>query len=988
MRSCLLIAFILLTSASIAQYRFDHLTVNDGLAQNSINDIYQDSEGFMWFATQDGLSRYDGYTFVNYTPDGLLPVADNFLWDIVEDKNGNIWSASRDGVTRLNWKENKVTHFKVSRSSNISRSQNQSSGLFSTREQMILSFMDGTYRIPQSLFPDSVQVILTDEYLYYEDQSILGFAQVEGEEILITPTEVIQKNQRLAFPEGHFKSLQYKDFLLFDDLYWIATNNGILTSGSSFEGFNLVESTVGYAITSLSLGPDKVNLWVGTDKGILILDPKSRKIIGHILAGSENDDLSTNNISEVFESKDGLTWIGTANGGLNIYDSQKDRFRCLTKRHIPITPPIWSIFKTDEELLLGVDNGLYRIELTGDENAVKLPILSKAKKISHSYLDTRITAVTKLEADKFLIGTFNGKLGVLDGDRVKMIPLTLKEGSVITDIEITKNAVWVTTYQGIIKLDRELNQTGFDAMKEFDLPTNYFLSVFQSDDETLWFAGNTGFFSFSEEKGGRKYPYNESNLEKSPAFNFITGFFEDVNGRIWISTFGGGVSRLDRNTDTFKHFQKKDGLSNNVCSAIEGNDKYVFVSTNNGINRIDIESGEITGYCRADGLIDDEFAICSSFSDQDEFYFGGVSGLSIFNSKDLEKNNTIPKPVITNLAVNYKDQPLARLSAAELDLFPEDKIFSFEFSPLTFRKRNQLEYEYKMSGFDNQWVLVPASQRIATYSLPPNSYEFQVRTVDGNSRSEITRLSIVVHPAFYQTWWFITLSLIVVILLIIFVVRYYSHQSLKERLRKLEIQQKIQSERERISRDLHDNVGSQITYIASSIDHLSGNGSSDDLKELGEYARDTMRQLRETIWVINHDEVTLDELKSKVIEYLADVLQFHSQIVHEVNFESSDLKLKPSDAINLFRIIQEAVNNIIKHAKASKIEIQLNLNEGNQLIIADNGVGFIGNSKDGHFGLINMKGRAAELGADFQLITKPKAGTTIKISGFQIGQMT
>ena len=189
----------------------------------------------------------------------------------------------------------------------------------------------------------------------------------------------------------------------------------------------------------------------------------------------------------------------------------------------------------------------------------------------------------------------------------------------------------------------------------------------------------------------------------------------------------------------------------------------------------------------------------------------------------------------------------------------------------------------------------------------------------------------------------------------------------------------------RISRDLHDNVGSQIAYIATSLDQLSDRAKA---TELSEVARETMNQLRESIWAINHDKVDLSELKSKVIGFLVQVMQNEKNTRHLVEIEESSETLNPNTAINIFRIIQEAVNNALKHANASEIRISITITDSPTLTISDDGCGFDGQDKEGHYGLANLRNRVAEIGGTFVLETEPDKGTRITISGFEIGQMT
>jgi signal transduction histidine kinase/ligand-binding sensor domain-containing protein len=991
MRVLVTILLSVIATAMYSQYRFDHLSIKDGLSQNSVNDIYQDSEGYMWFATQDGLNRFDGYDFTKYMTDGQLSVSDNFVWDIKEDREGSIWVASRNGATRLNWKKEKTTHFFRSATQNSTNFQNQLGGIVSLNERLILPFSVGeNYLIEHSLLEDTAVVYLGQKHRIPKSnrllEVILNGAQIQNSTYLIMTDGIKKDDQFIPFPTGHTAGNFQSEILEYKDGFFLATMNGLLYFNTVTKSFTLF-NCLNVEIFDLLWADSNKIIWVATKDGIIFFDPNTQTCTGTI--NSSNSNLSSESISSLYQSKDGIIWVGTANGGLNMYDPKKDRFKFIKMS----APPVWSSLLTDSSLFIGANNNLYYSKLKG--NLTSEPFAEYALKSDLKSLleeGIRISAIESISSDQVLLGTTGDGLLLFDTHSKKILKKIRfeKEGNanLISAINKTASFIWITTHNGLFKLDHDLNTLKVYSDKTGDgFHSNYFLASYKDHNGNLWVGSNTGIATIYQDSIKHIF-FDEQRPSKSPAFNFVTGFFEDAQGRIWMSTFGGGVSCLDVETGAFFHLKKADGLANNVCASILGNEKYMFVGTNEGLSRIDIKTLKITNYTTSDGLLANEFAINAAFNKEEEFLFGTIDGLVVFSSESLSDLQLPLKPIITKLSINYKEENLSRFEQFSIDLYPKDQIFSLEFSDLSFRNRDKTYFEYKMVGFNENWIRTNSANRRATYSLSPGDYTFQVRTVNGSLKSEPTMLSVIVHPAFYNTWWFLTLLGISLLLATFFVSRYYSHQLLKKKLRELEVQQKIQNERERISRDLHDNVGSQITYIASSLDNLSRNGSFDEMKELGEFTRDTMRQLRETIWVINHDEVSLEELKSKVVDYLSEILKYHPEIRHQVLFPASEISLNPSRAINIFRIIQEAVNNAVKHAQPNNIYVQLEYGETCRILIKDDGIGFDGNDKVGHFGLINMRTRVQELEAQLNLTTSKNEGTIIAISEIKIGQMT
>ena len=253
------------------------------------------------------------------------------------------------------------------------------------------------------------------------------------------------------------------------------------------------------------------------------------------------------------------------------------------------------------------------------------------------------------------------------------------------------------------------------------------------------------------------------------------------------------------------------------------------------------------------------------------------------------------------------------------------------------------------------------------------------------------RIPLNVIPPFWFTWWFITLASLLILGLIVYIVSFFSRLRLQKKLHKLEIANSLQSERERIARELHDNVGSQLTYIISRLDSTKQKTTAlepvkeieGSLENISSFARGTMQQLRESIWVMHKDSFTLDEFEMKLRDYISKYLDMESGIEWKIEVNDKyKTELSPGMVMNLFRIIQEAVNNTTKHANASRITISI-ASEPKKLIVSinDNGTGISNKVSDsiGHYGFQNMKKRAEELNGSLSIDSKPGFGTTIHL---------
>ncbi|NQZ75136.1 MAG: hypothetical protein HRT61_03350 [Ekhidna sp.] len=987
MRNAILILYSLILHVSHAQYRFDHLSGEDGLSQNSVNDIIEDSERFMWLATQDGLNRYDGYDFKVYNLNSDPPLSSNFVWSLVEDPSGNIWMASSVGATRLNWRNGSSTRFYSDITKKMTSTGNQVSRVILKGDTVIIAYDGmGSVKLHHQAYSEIDEISLDTTHLHYaadteQKRYLYDEFRISDKLVVISMSHLLINDEQFAYPEGFTVNNFQGDCYLYQNGFFLGTSGGLLYFDLIKKKFS--QTCLDQSVSQISQSPDAKNLWIGTANGIQVYDPSSMTCGVRIETESASYSLSSSSISSIYRASDGIYWIGTANGGINLYNPLKDNFRFLNKEGGLNGKPVWDVLKIQENLFIASDQGFFHIMLYDkDQQTFLKDEITLMAKVNHSLLsEERITTLFEIDENRLLIGTHSGILASYDMQKRSITQVERLQGSpVISGIVERRDTFYVTTHSGLRILDQDLREVmhwGYDFDPD-KYKTSYFLSAFKARDGSLWFGANNGFYIYDTLSELTHIPFDEDDLRYSPAHYFITGFFEDDEHKIWMSTFGGGVSCFDRETSKFMHYREQDGLIHNTCSSIEGYKNKVFVSTNAGLSVIDRSSGSITNYAKEDGIISSEFAIASSFRFDDEIYFGGLDGITMFNPTSLNEFQ-LEEPLITELEVNYEPDIFSKISNNQLFLEPSDKIFTLSFSGMSYQKGSLMKYAYRMKGFEDDWVFTNAGNRKATYSLGPGNYLFEVKTILDGRESDVSQLQVIRLPAFYQTWWFITLSVVFIILLIVAISRYFSYQALKDRLRALEVQQKIQKERERISRDLHDNVGSQITYIATTLDGLSV-GDHEEVRELGDFTRATMRQLRETIWVINRDKVTIAELQAKIIDYLSEVLKYRPEIRHEVKIPKDPIELNPERAINIFRIIQEAVNNVLKHAKASTIRIEWSGDTNATLTISDDGIGFDGKEKLGHFGLLNLRSRASDLGAAFAIESVIGKGTVISIS--------
>ena len=468
---------------------------------------------------------------------------------------------------------------------------------------------------------------------------------------------------------------------------------------------------------------------------------------------------------------------------------------------------------------------------------------------------------------------------------------------------------------------------------------------------------------------------------------YIKHLSVNKDGIVWAASAAGIL--LLNNDRVVKTYNAASGLLNDFIYGIlfddEGNAWY---SCNKGLGCIK-KNGGINFFTEAAGLQGDEFDTQSFWKGNDgKLYFGGTNGISSFYPPQVLQSAVPGKTILSGLQVNGNNYPaegrIEDILAVELPY--NQNALTFNFTLSDFIDPDYNVYQVKMDGFDDDWVMLK-DIHTTRYLLPHGSYKLHIKgSSDGSNWSEEFVLPITIHPAWWQTGWFKWVAgLVVIILLGAGAWYYYRRRTLKLR-QQLLLQQEMQKERERISRDLHDNIGAYSSAMIANTDYLeqavSDNESKEKVLYLKENARNILNTIRETIWLLNSKNLTISGFTEGFINYCTNILRNYEGI--EIEFREDIVQnknLSPAVAINLLRILQETIQNTVKHAKATKINCFMKSDELLTIIITDNGKGFDTTERSYGNGLKNMKYRAAEIHFDLALKSGPGKGTEITLTG-------
>lgn len=1018
-RTSFYVVLLLISIMAMGQFRFSHLGISNGLSQNSVHCIFQDSEGYIWLGTQDGLNRYDAYSFrtFRHNKSDTISISDNFVIGITEDDAHNLWIATRNGMNRFDRKTEKFDRI-FPDGMDKSYFHNAVRQIFRNKEGNIYFNALGSFYCVRINAQTSAYTIekLPNGY----PATPVFFAEANGNLLAadstgfleFVPVNGIYSGGKRIVADTCFSGLAISALVYPDKagLLWLIERDQVFIYDRS-EKSSLTKKipTGNYHCISEDT---KGNIWIGGDHGLLVLDKKGNVIANAVNKPGAITSLNSNNVLSIYCDRTGSMWVGTSESGVNIYNPFQDVFMTCRKEQDEeksISDNVtWAVFQDDKKLFVGTSSGLnifslressFKNSRTFEDNVVSRIVIDHDK---YGKTLSNVTSIIKVENDCYWVGTKGSGVMIIDGsgkisNQLKL-PEALNTNTVFHLLKAKDGSIWVSTINGVSHYNNATKAIGIfqsNAADTNSILSNYVISSYEDKAGKIWMSTAGGLSCLDPRtKKFRNYVSSYSD-KKSLSYNIVASCMESSSGQLWVTTLGGGISLFDPKANNFKTYTQDEGLSNNVVYGIcEDGNGNLWMSSNAGISCFHIKDEVFINYFPNDGIISNEYSQNGFFKNPNgEIYFASPEGLLLFNPSDIHENPGDPPVILSSYAVNYATQNAYPVFLAKsLDLSWNEKTVSFEFSALDYTAAEKINYSYKLDGFDNDWVIANPGQRIATYtSLPFGNYTFKVRIKKngGQWSKEYLGIAVNVIPPFWFSWWFIVGEIIIVLVLLIFIIRYYSQRKLRLALRESEVQRKVQYERERISRDLHDNVGAHLTYIIQSLDNIAFKIVKDPeekpverIDSLGEFARGTMQQLRETIWAINKEEISVPALKDKIQEHLSKLSSAIGNIQFSVHLaEQTNIVLKPSQAIHIFRLVQESLNNAIKHSGAKSIDVNLSIQQNKFLFVTirDDGKGFDTNEAfGGHYGLENMKSRVNEMGGKLQISSQPAAGTEIK----------
>ncbi len=985
----LLILFIVgftLQSHSQLQRKYFTYNVENGLAQNSVWDVFQDYKGFLWLGTADGINRFDGYEMHHYKRNlndstSLYGIT---FFEFTELPNKELWISHDKGISVYNRVKNNFSN--IIKSENTHQIIGQDGDLLWVFEERmkILVINIKTKKIIKTITEKYI-----NDYARHTTSNCIKindyfFTTFNGNHILRinykkNKIELISLKERL--PEI-FRFVKNSDstFIAFS-----SSNQCIYTFKEVNNKFSYTTTPVtNYKPYKRSTGLYEWNdkLYATSLEGFYVLNKKTYNTEEYIHSFSTNE-LSFNYIQHLGIDNSNNLYISTNGMGVKVYSpylNKFDHYRTPNER----TNMVKSILKTkDGKIITGVYNE--GIVIYYPNNTYKQFNFEPAQLKNNSFKS--VLGMTNY-SDQEILMMFSDRL-ILFNHHTNNYKY----------LENTNNLEF-QFYPFILKhIDKyyyfanDSSNSKFISLDKKLKPTPEFILAGKS---VTCFAFHKGKIIIGTDRGLLVKVISSKKIIDTEIKLMVKSICITSKNRIFISTING-IYEINENDEILRKYDVTTGMPDDfVYGVLEDKNGDLWMSHNKGLSVFNLKTERFKNYSVKDGLQSNEFNTGAFYKDENGMlYFGGVNGINIIDPDKIIINNNAPKIAINQ--INLLDEPYVVDTSyneiQQLNLQYNQNTLSFDFSALEFTNPSLNTYKYILSGYDKQWIQ-SGTKHFARYSnLPPGTYGFMIlaANADGAWSQEPKILIVNIQAPFWQrTWFYLLIGLLILALIacIIYIIIY--RQKLKLN-RQLKLQFELEQERLRIARDLHDNVGAHLSYLISNLDwmishpeKLSADEEKLRLENLTETGRQAILTLRQTIWAINNQALYVEDFADKYKAFAKKMLEFSVHI--NIHFEEDIIgkqKLSPGITLHLFRICQEALSNILKHAHANNITVTFKSNTQYLFYfsIVDDGAGFDTSIdySNGHFGLVIMRERAEECGAKFSIHSEIGKGTRLEL---------
>lgn len=986
------------SNAQNANYSFTNYTTVQGLPNNNIASICQDSRGFLWIATLEGLSRFDGKNFKNfYAGKNDSVVSSNTFGMVHEYKKGHlVLDIVPVGVICFN--TNTETFYKTTisgrRDIRITKSSHGDIYFLAACNKAYilnnkLEIKDSIAKPPNEpmgynlyayYFSDSSLLIKSRSTFYFYNTKTKNYAEIPVD--FDSPGQGSNWTFRYLDPVG--QQLYFADY--YNGLYryslkthktehlnrgdgsglcvksnimqivprennelWFLTNHGIDVWNTRTNTMSVIQSntsksnSLAYNITTCAFTDKSNGIWIGTYKGLSKLNANTLKIKSWSDGFSTNQD---NSLMSVVEGSDENIYVSLYFSKVYQLNSTTNK---ITAWQHPLNNSTWNLFARGDEIIkIGSGNSL----LSYNTKTNKFTVLDYLKPY---YPDIDIITLGFVHSN---------------GDE------------------------WYSANKGGGFVRKLANRNCFKTYKTGDgvnrFASSYYCYYTEDDHGDLWFGVNKS--SLLLHWNSKTDRFEEINFSRTkgtenrllPGINDIT---HDTAGNIWVAFDGGGLLKYTPGNNSSVLYSVTDGLPATHISFLQFDKKNrLWLGTINGLSCFIINENRFENFKNENGLPDDYFdSYCRYFdAKKNLLWFGSSTTLMSFNPEDLLNSNKQKFPVyIDEIIINGKR--LSDTLQNHLALKADENNLLFHFTAIDLTNGKEIEYSYKMEGADKSWIYNSTNQSASYANIKPGTYIFKVRAryKGENHWIEIKEpFEFKIATPWSRSWWFFLLMVGLSGFLGWFIIRTYYLRRLEKQAAIIEKQQAISEERSRIAADMHDDMGaglSRIRYLSASMkNEIQDEKLKHNLDTLISSSDNLVDKMNDIIWTLNTGDESLEEviyyIRSQCSEMLDNAGVGFEYVIPET---IPDLIISSEIKRNLYLAIKEATHNVIKHAHATQVNLLIQIGQQITIRVSDNGKGF--NTEEltskGN-GLVNYQKRMAVIKGKVQYHSD-KAGTEI-----------
>lgn len=967
------------TSLRFDRLGSENIRIEKGLSQNTVNCIHQDSRGYMWFGTWDGLNMFDGYDFTIFKPDlygsegGL---SNQTITSMLEDRNGVLWIGTENGLNRFDRHTRTFTSYV--------RNGPHPSGLSSDTINYLLQDKHGDLWIAtdyglcrKDLVTGAVTTYLPEPgnagslgngivRWLYEDPNGHIWAATRGGLSILNPIT------------GRFRQIRKKsgktDWLQADTIHciasgpeglvWLGTEKGLEVYDPAAQTFNHIPGIYDTLLRS----PLPVNivftdaqgvLWAGTEGGGLRrYYPDYTRFSSFRFEPDNPGSISDDYISTIYQDKSGIIWIGTKWKGANKISDNAGRFDHFYHKsddHNSLNSNlVWSFHEDpDGKLWIATDLGIN----IWDRKTGKFQFLRHEPHRTNSLISDKISVISKDSKGYFWFGSFDKgacrydpvQHQFLDFSMTSPATRRLPDNDIGSIIEDRKGNIWIGTGDGLVRVDPRTYQTFLipqNAGSPSSMSHQNITSIYEDKAGFIWIGTYRSLERYDPSTGLFTAFRHDAMISSSISSDAVFCMFEDRQRRFWIGTRGGGLNRMDRSNGTFITYTESEGLPNNVVYAIlEDEEGNLWMSTNYGLSVFDPDKETFVNFDVRDGLQSNEFNLGAAHrSHSGEMFFGGMAGFNAFFPERIRNNLIIPQLVISEFQIFNQRLPRDLKNGDTIRLNYDENTFTILFSALDFTNPMRNLYSYTLDKIDKGWINTDGSKRFAEYTrVPPGSYTFRLKgsNNDGIWNENPFTLTIIISPPWYATWVFRIFVFLAATGLLI--------SAIWLRFRRIDKRHRMETRVLAFEKQLIDirqkalRLQMNPHFIFNSLNSIQSFVLNNDTDKAIHYLAKFSQLMRQILTNSNETFVPLsEELKALVYYMEIEQLRFDNKFTFEIHtpagLEAEFVEIPPM-------IIQPYIENAIIHGlinkqENGKIDIRVEM-QGDILHweIEDNGIG-------------------------------------------------